>query len=115
MSQSASRALPEYPDGDKTVTLSSNDPAGRDFGHVGWATIVLKQTKGVDKDRLRKQCLGVFGCPVKDCAFVARPKTQPKARAQQAADLVCSTHQAKVPLVLVLGACCCCRGRPVFH
>jgi hypothetical protein len=96
MSRSASRALSEYPDGDRSVTLSSNDPLASDFGHVGWATVVLKQTKGVHKDRLRKQCLGVFGCSVKDCAFVARPKTQPKARAKQAAELVCSTHKDKV-------------------
>lgn len=105
MSRSASSVLPEYPDGDQTVTLSSNDPAGPDFGHVGWATVVLKQTNGALKDRLRKQCLGVFVCPVKDCGFVARPKTQAKARARQAAELECSTHNVKVPAYLA--ACPC--------
>jgi hypothetical protein len=87
--------FPEYPDGDQSITAkvpSASDQS--DFGHVGWATVVLKHTKGVHKDRLRKQCLGVFACSVKECVFAARPKTQPKAREKQAAELECSTHKA---------------------
>jgi hypothetical protein len=103
MFRSAFRALPEYPDGDLWVTLSSEDPAGRDFGHVGWATIVLKQTKGVHKDRLRKQCLGVFACPVKDC--VCRSAENATKGSCEA-----SCVQLTRPRYLVLGGWCCCGG-----